>query len=397
MGLKWFLTFFNNVIQKKNISDLKGKTLIVDAMHVFYTICIGLLNQCNYMVTTDGKKKLHLYALINFVKVFSSKGIKLFFVFDGKTPTEKRETIKKRGYIKRKAESELLRSTDDSCAMTDIERIKYAKRSFGLSPEDILAAKKFLDAMGIGYSQAPWEADSQIAAICMQYPDDIAGVITRDPDILMFGANKIYPHFKLGGYLDELSIDNVIDNFKSKLEEEIKILNLDITEFPIISKNDILNFFLLIGSDYGKIRSSPKHYNKEDLFRLYVIKKCNIVDTIAHLEEEGAIAAGILQNIEIAKKYYNTCEIIDPIDINLSISPPNLDILYKLILNYDFTEEFDIKYINQFIDIISSNYENFSHLKGQNLGYASFSSYSYRYKYIVNKFLNDRRKPMGVV
>jgi len=384
MGLKWFLTFFNNVIIKQNISDLRGKTLIVDAMHLFYTICIGLLNQGNYMETTDGKKKLHLFALINFVKVFSSKGIKLFFVFDGKTPSEKRDTIQKRGYIKRKAESELLKSNDHSCVMTDIERIKYSKRSFGLSPEDILAAKKFLDAMGIGYSQAPWEADSQIAAICMQYPNDIAGVITRDPDILMFGANKIYPHFKLSGYLDELSIDNVIDNFKSKLEEEIKNLKLDITEFPIISKNDILNFFLLIGSDYGKIRSSPKHYNKEDLFRLYVIKKCNIVDTVAHLEAEGAIASGILENIELAKKYYNTCEIIDPIDINLSISPPNLDILYKLILNYDFIKEFDIKYINQFIDIINSNYQIFSHIKVPNLGYTSFSSYRYKHSEELN-------------
>jgi 5'-3' exonuclease len=391
MGLKWFLTFFNNVIKKQTISDLRGKTLIVDAMHVFYTICIGLLNQGNYMVTTDGKKKLHLFALINFVKVFSSKGIKLFFVFDGKTPSEKRDTIKKRGYIKCKAELELLKLNDRSYDMTDTERKKYLKRSFGLSPEDILAAKKFLDAMGIGYSQAPWEADSQIAAICMQYPNDIAGVITRDPDILMFGAFKIYPHFKLDGHLDELSIDNVVYYFKLKLEEEIKNLNLDITEFPIISKNDILNFFLLIGSDYGKIRGSPKHYNKEDLFKLYVIKKCNIVDIIAHLEAEGAIAAGILENIEIAKKYYNTCEIIDPVDINLSISTPNLDVLYKLILNYDFIEEFDIKYINQFIDIIYSNYQTFSNMKVPILGYTSFSSYRHKY---TQEFFKNERKPI---
>lgn len=389
MGLKWFLTFFNNVIKKKNISDLRGKTLIVDAMHVFHTMCIGLLNQGNYMITTDGKKKLHLFALINFVKVFSSKGIKLFFVFDGKTPNEKKDTIKKRGYIKCKAESELSKLSDHSYVMSDSERIKYLKRSFGLSPEDILAAKKFLDAMGIGYSQAPWEADSQIAAICMQYPNDIAGVITRDPDILMFGANRIYPSFKLDGHLDELSIDNVIDYFKSKLEEEIVKLNLDITEFPIITKNDILNFFLLIGSDYGKIRGSPKHYNKEELFRLYVIKKCNIFDTVAHLEAEGAIATGILENIEIAKKYYNTCEIIDPVDINLSISAPNLDILYKLILNYDFIEEFNIKYINQFIDIINSNYQTFSNIKFPIIGYDSFSSYRHKHS---KDFFKDGRK-----
>src|SRR4030042_6358345 len=101
MGLQ-----IGHIVVRKGIeiSDLKGKTLAVDAFNTIYQF-LSTIRQPDGTPLMDSKKRItsHLsglfYRNINLMKT----GLKLVYVFDGKTPRLKGGTQEKRQEIKEKA------------------------------------------------------------------------------------------------------------------------------------------------------------------------------------------------------------------------------------------------------------------------------------------------------
>jgi len=263
MGLQ-----IGDIVPKKEIelSDLKGKTLAVDAFNVIYQF-LSTIRQPDGMPLMDSKKRItsHLSGLFYRNLSLLQEGIKLIYVFDGKAPSLKRGTQEKREEIKDEAREkyEQAKSEDDIEGMG-----KYARQIVHLDKEKIEESKKLLEAMGIAVIQAPSEGEAQASYIA-RHEKSVYAIASQDYDSLMFDAPFLIQNLTLArkrktvsGYVE---VKPLLIELKSVLKE------LD------ISHEQLICLGILSGTDYnpGGVRGiGPKkalklvleHKTKEKIF-----------------------------------------------------------------------------------------------------------------------------------
>ena len=84
---KNFPDVFNNV----SISEIKGKSCIIDGMQHIYGQLIYMRSRDKEVYTKDGKNISHIHGLINSLTYYLKNGIVPIFIFDGKTPDIKKK------------------------------------------------------------------------------------------------------------------------------------------------------------------------------------------------------------------------------------------------------------------------------------------------------------------
>lgn len=181
MGLQ-----IGDIVPRKGIDfeDLKKKTLAVDAFNAIYQF-LSTIRQPDGTPLMDNKKRVtsHLsglfYRNINLLK----QGMKIIYVFDGKTPRLKRQTHEKRSEVKKTAFQRYERAKDKE----DIEGMgKYARQLATIDDEKIKESKELLEAIGIAVVQAPGEGEAEAALLAQK--KEVYAVASQDYDALLFGA-----------------------------------------------------------------------------------------------------------------------------------------------------------------------------------------------------------------
>ncbi len=278
MGIKKMLKFLNtnypNIIKKINDNELGGQMIAIDISILLYQVVIAIRNSGADMFTNQGEISSHILGLFNKTINLLKMNIIPIYVFDGKPPQFKWQTINNRKEIKQKASEKL---NDDD--MNDEDKIKYFKRTVSISKAQIQECIELLEIMGIPYVIAPEEADSQCAELVKCGLAD--GVLTEDMDIMTFGATKIYRN--LTSYKK--------DTIEILMDDVLKTLNLNYEQF--------VELCLLFGCDYcDKLNDM-----KPELIYEYYSKNKNLMNTINHIKKDG-YRVDDFNDYEIYKTYF---------------------------------------------------------------------------------------------
>ena len=278
MGIKKMLKFLNtnypNVIKQINDEKLGGQMIAIDISILLYQVVIAIRNSGADMFTNQGEISSHILGLFNKTINLLKMNIIPIYVFDGKPPSFKWQTINNRKDAKKQAYEKM--NEED---MTEEDKIKYFKRTVHINKYQIQECIELLEIMGIPYVVAPEEADSQCAELVKCGLAD--GVLTEDMDIMTFGANKIYRN--LTSYTK--------DTLEISMEDVLKELNLNYEQF--------VELCLLFGCDYcDKLNDM-----KPELIYKYYSKNKNIIDTINNIKNDG-YKVDDFGDYEIYKEYF---------------------------------------------------------------------------------------------
>ena len=387
MGIHGFANFFSSCYKEKELSSYLGKTMVVDGKFQLIRYGIGIRETGQDMFNMKGEVINHIHAIMAFSLLMLRLGIKPVYIFDGKPPEIKRDTIDLRNSNKNKAHNKLSDIEDKNSK----EYIKQFKRSYSVSNEQIKECYDLLDYIGIPYITANGEADPYCANLCKN--KEIYGIISNDSDILVFGAKTLLKDFTGKGRIKEISLEDIYEYMKYKANEIRVHLELDLID--IITHENFIDFAILLGTDYI---SHIKGFSADQLFEYFVqgnldisktieIMKCHIL-SLPKSKFDYYIPDNFVEKAIEVKKYYQTTDL--DIDINYDISPkPNSDKLYHFLRTKNLMDETPV---NNFIkELEQLYYALYNYKSDTDLNFNSFSSYRWSY-YKKHQYDNNKSK-----
>lgn len=176
------------------LSDLKGKVIAIDAFNTLYQF-LSIIRQADGTPLVDdrGEVTSHLSGIIYRVTSLVEQGIKPVFVYDGRPPTLKAETIRARREVREAAR----RMYEAAVAEGSPDAFKYAQASTGMSARIIEDSKELLGYMGVPFIVAPSEGEAQASYMVQKGDADYVG--SQDYDSLLFGAPRMVRNITITG------------------------------------------------------------------------------------------------------------------------------------------------------------------------------------------------------
>jgi flap endonuclease-1 len=262
-----------------SLSEMSGKIIAIDAFNALYQF-LSIIRQPDGtpLKNRDGEVTSHMsglfYRCINLLEV----GIKPVFVFDGKPPELKRETILARSAARMEAEvawKEALAEGDVRRAWSKATR---ASRLTGMMIED---SRTLLEHLGIPWVQAPSEGEAQASAMVSMGVAHAAA--SQDFDALLFGCPRLVRNLAISG--------------KRRLPRTNKFVNVDPEEVLLdkvlgsigVSRPQLIDMGIMMGTDFNRgIKGiGPKK-------ALAIVKNHNNI--------EGAVKAGKIPAIDLLEE-----------------------------------------------------------------------------------------------
>jgi len=223
-----------------DVWELKGKTVCVDAFNVLYQF-LSTIRQQDGTPLMDNQKKVtsHLSGIFYRNVNLLLEGIKLVYVFDGKSPELKEKTHEKREGVRDLAKEKY----EDAKKKEDIGLMKrYSSQLIRLEDEMIEESKELLKAMGIAVVQAPSEGESQ-AAYFSRINKEVEAVVSQDYDSLLFGAPRL---------IQNLTLARKRKTFSGWVEVNPEIIELEkVLNFLEINLDQLICLGILVGTDYN--------------------------------------------------------------------------------------------------------------------------------------------------
>ena len=236
MGVK-----LNGLFEGRSIKmqELAGRTLAIDAFNwIFQFLTTIWLADGSYLTDSKGRVTTHLHGLFYRSISLLEAGIKPVFVFDGKAPKFKKETLQEREKIKEEAVQKM------GTAKTEEERAMYMRRMSRIDDYIIDSSKELLTDLGIKFVQAPAEGEAQAADLNKNGRAFAAA--SQDYDTLLFGAKKVVRNLNVtnrkkisGKGITTTVTPEIID-----AEYNLRKLGLDREKLILVS--------LFVGTDYNK-------------------------------------------------------------------------------------------------------------------------------------------------
>lgn len=227
--------------QKIDISDLNGKSVAIDAYNALYQF-LAIIRQRDGtpLMNSKGQVTSHLSGLFYRTVNFVEQGLRPIYVFDGKPPELKFQTIEKRKEAKEEAREKYI----DAKVRGDFkEAKKYSQMTSSLKGEMVNSSKELLESMGVPYVEAPSEGESQAAYIVLKGDADFSA--SQDYDSILFGAPSLVRNLTISGKRKvpgkELFVDVVPEIINN--ENVLNSLNL--------SREQLIQVAILIGTDYN--------------------------------------------------------------------------------------------------------------------------------------------------
>lgn len=292
MGIRCLNRYFTQhckktSIEKKHLSVLSGKTIVVDvSIYLYKYISQNALQENFYQMIT----------------MFRKYNIIPLFIFDGKPPPEKMETLQKRHLLKLDAESkyklldeELSNIKDEGLRETMIQDMEQLKRQFVRVKEtDINSIKEIMDAYGVQYYNAKGEADKTCAIIQQTKQYNCFGCLSDDMDMFVYGCSYIIRHLSL--------VNETVLIYK--LDHILEDLNLT---FPLFKQIAILS-----GTDYNCNDNDNSLYETIKWYKEYQ-KEANEL-------EEYDFYKWLQKNTKYIRNYESLLEIHNMFNLDITIS-----------------------------------------------------------------------------
>lgn len=317
MGIRMLNKFLQDKckssISRVNLSELSGKKIAVD-------ISIYL-----YKFLGENALLENLYLMIS---IFRHHNIIPVFVFDGKPPLEKNDTIAFRKKTKRNAREEYYRLkqildeiesdvvvsdyengddegdkgaedtvTDIPSNTADIRTMmdKLKKKFVILKSEHIQNAKTLLQAYGMTYIESPGEADMLCAKLVAK--NIVYACLSEDTDMFVYGCSRVLR------YLSLTASTVILYDF----QEIIKTLDMTTYEFRQLC--------IMYGCDYLP-HNEKQSYKNMTIFNSYKMFK-NYKDYLKSNEIQSDFYKWLLsQNNDICSHITEASKVIDMFDIS---------------------------------------------------------------------------------
>ena len=301
-----------NSIKEYNISNYNGKLIAIDTSLVLYQYISALRNSGKDLTNNNDDITTHMYAIIQKTISLLDKGLKPVYIFDGKAPDIKKNTLEKRKKLKQNAEKKKI------AALTKEEEIKFFKRSLFITRKQYDECKNILDILGIPYIQASGEADCLCAYLVKKKL--VYAAYSEDMDFLTFGCSKLIKNLKGNKKIIELNLEDILEE-------------LD------ISYESFINLTILLGCDYAP-----------------TIKGIGYKTALKLIKEHNDIKTFINKNTKFKiPKNYEYDEIIDyynnpPINIdtiNIKFKKPKINEFKIILENNNFSDNLIKRYINK--------------------------------------------------
>jgi flap endonuclease-1 len=282
MGVRFLMNMFPEAVIEKPVSSYKGTMNVVDGPHQLVKYALACRNKGFDVINNNGESVILLHSILRSLCYFASLSMIPEYIFDGKTPEEKKLCIKLRNDKRNEAEIKCAKLNNKKST----EYCKNYKRSFSIDRRQIIKVQELLGYLGIPSMEAPYEADPQCAA--NSHKKNITGVISDDSDICIFGAGTMLKDFgSKNKCVKELTQYNLLlsmNNRKNKLLLNVK-QNFPELKIPqniidkVLERDNLIDIAILFGSEY----SGPYHIkgiSAEDIFLVYILCNYDMTQTV---------------------------------------------------------------------------------------------------------------------
>jgi len=307
MGIKDLSKFlqenYSEVFEHIHISEYHFRKVAIDTS----------LYLCHYKAAYNNPDNPNdltwLGAFVKLVACLRENEIHCVFIYDSGAPPEKEQERKERSSSRNKLEERVCRLEEaiekyDSSGEIDpvliefqnkrkivqksmlrpdsvnMHAIKIAvkklrKQLFSVTPQDFAITKQLFDILQVPYFNAPLEAETMCADLCLQGKVD--AVLSEDTDVLAYGA----PTF--------LTKVNTADGtcMRIKHSDVLKQMGLTADEF--------LDFCIMCGTDYNK-----------NIFKIGPSKAFKLIETHRRIEtvaEKTGLDVGILKHKRVRELF----------------------------------------------------------------------------------------------
>lgn len=300
--------------------ELSGKVIAIDAYNTIYQFLSAIRQRDGALLTdSSGNPTSHITGLFSRTSKLRDANIKPVFIFDGKPPEMKRDTLDKRKESKQDAARKYEIAKDEG----NIEDMKkYAQGTSRITPQILEESKKLLDLMGIPYVQAESEAEAQAAFMVIRGDADLVG--SQDYDSFLFGAENVVRNLGSSGKRKVPGKKAYTAITPEHISLSESLANLDLT------REQLIDLSICIGTDFneGIYRVGAKT-------ALKLIQKHDNIDTIIR-EEDKDIRSDY--PVEEIRNFFLSPPVTT--DYALKWKKPRSDDLFDYLVNErDFSEK----------------------------------------------------------
>ncbi len=224
------------------LESLCGKTIAIDAYNMMYQFLSSIRDRMTGEPLRDSKGRItsHLSGLFYRTSRMIEAGIIPIYVFDGKPPDFKDETIAQRRETKEVAREKW----KEALKAGDAEAVRrYSMASSKLTSDMVVEAKHLLSLMGVSSVQAPSEGEAQATHLLRH--GKVWAVGSQDWDSLLFGADRLVKNLAITGKRKIPRKESYI-TVKPELIELSQVLSA-----LGISREQLIIMGILIGTDYN--------------------------------------------------------------------------------------------------------------------------------------------------
>ena len=224
------------------LEDLRGRSLAVDANNTLYQfLALIRMRDGRPFSDSNGNVTSHLVGLLmRTTRLMGDFGIRPAFVFDGKPPQLKMNTLKTRREYREQArkdwEAAVVRR-DYSAAWSKAVRMNSLTQAMQSD------AKKLLELLGIPVIQAPQEGEAQAAHMAIR--GDVWAANSRDYDSVLFGSPRLVRYMTISGqeFLPSKGVSRPLIP---------ELIELDaLLETLAITREQLVDLAILVGNDFN--------------------------------------------------------------------------------------------------------------------------------------------------
>lgn len=229
--------------RETGFEELQGRKIAVDAYNTLYQFLSSIRDRMTGEPLKDSKGRItsHLSGLFYRTSKMMESGIEPVFVFDGKPPEFKAETVAARQEIRDNAAVKWKQAVEEG----DAEGVRrYSQQASRLTKEMIEDSKRLLSLMGVSWLQAPSEGEAQATHLLKQ--GKVWAVGSQDWDSLMFGAERLVRNLTISGRRKLPRRESYVT-----VKPELVELKAMLSELGI-SQEQLILLGILVGTDYNQ-------------------------------------------------------------------------------------------------------------------------------------------------
>ena len=329
MGIKRLMNLLREKAPKSiksvPLSNYTGQLFALDASMAMYQFLISTQTiKTGFSIAElrdeQGNLTGHLLGLLNRTLMLMEHGIRPVWVFDGKPPEAKMNTLRGRKEIKENAEKE----KDEAKDQGDMEKaLKFANQTIKIDQKMTDDAKKLISLLGLPVIEAPSEAEATCSILAKD--KKVFAAATEDMDTLCFGCPVL---------IRELTgkEENIIE---IKLDVALSELGLTMDEF--------VDLCILCGCDYCERIEGIGCIKAFQLIKEYkTIEK--VIEYTEKYNKDDNHKKKMTYNKENfdfvqARELFKKPEVIDTSKVELNFTSPNIEGLKEfLVKEKNFSE-----------------------------------------------------------